>query len=66
MVMITFNRTNLELKLMITFKELFNIFTFNRTNLELKPSSFSRARSLYDVTFNRTNLELKRNHGWNT
>ena len=43
----SFNRTNLELKLLLTSAYRFCLFTFNRTNLELKPLH-SPKRFLFD------------------
>ena len=55
--MLTFNRTNLELKLRLIDFGKEKDDAFNRTNLELKLKSARNVEA--PGTFNRTNLELK-------
>ena len=54
----TYNRTMLELKLILCAFESFELLTYNRTMLELKCKR-NCARSFPGYPYNRTMLELK-------
>ena len=56
---VTFNRTFMELKLLVGDRLIVFIYAFNRTFMELKRIYF-HYRQLHSFPFNRTFMELKR------
>ena len=54
----SFNRTNVELKLLGVLEVNESTFSFNRTNVELK-HFFESSGNKRNFSFNRTNVELK-------
>ena len=56
----TFNRTSMELKLEIQILNNPRVVTFNRTSMELKLITQLQPQNILVGTFNRTSMELKR------
>ncbi len=62
---VSFNRTNMELKRKLPLLLVLFELSFNRTNMELKPTKYSQGEIRNLKTFNRTNMELKHMVGVN-